>query len=446
MRVSIIGTGYVGLVTGACLADRGHHVVCVDSDASKVESITRAVSPFHEPGLDALLTKHSGKSLHATTNLEEAVLDSELTLIATGTPFDGKTIDLTAVKQATRQIGAALKKKRPYHVVVVKSTVVPGTTDRVVLPILEEYSRKKAGTDFGVGMNPEFLSEGQAIDDFMFPDRIVCGGIDARTIAAIDELYSSFKDCPRLHTGNATAEFIKYTSNSLLATMISFANEIANLCATVPGVDAMEVMRGLHLAREFTFVDPHGKRSTAGISSFLSPGCGFGGSCFPKDVKALSSWGNETGQETSLLNAVLRVNAEQPGRVIAKVESTLGSLQGKNVAVLGLAFKPGTDDVRESPAFPIIDQLLARGAIIRAFDPIANRAANAVMGARKVQICDSLQSALENANAVIVVTRWPEFRVLPRLLRAMNPRPLLMDTRRMLDKSSYTPYLGVGLG
>ncbi len=446
MRVSIIGTGYVGLVTGACLADKGHHIICVDSDRSKVDHIARGDAPFHEPGLDTLLRKHVGSSLHATTDLAAAVQDSDLTILATGTPFDGQSIDLSAVKQASRQVGEALANKRSYHAVVVKSTVVPGTTDSVVLPILEQASGRRAGSDFGVGMNPEFLSEGQAIDDFMIPDRIVLGGIDDRTIAAVEGIYASFADTPKLRTSNATAEFIKYASNSLLATLISFSNQIANLCSTTKGVDAMEVMRGVHLARELNVrVEGHA-RVTAGITSFLSPGCGFGGSCLPKDVKALAAWGARAGEETGLLDSVLRINHAQPARLVTITERALGTLAGRSVAVLGLAFKPGTDDMRESPAVPIIDHLLARSAKVRTFDPVAYRQGALVLKGRPLNMCESMAEAIEGVDAVIIVTRWEQFRAVPDMLRKMRPSPLLVDGRRMFDRAEYSPYVGIGLG
>lgn len=447
MKVSIIGTGYVGLVTGACLAEKGHRVICVDTEAAKVDAITHGKAPFHEPGLDALLQRHVGRLLFATTDLRAAVLDSELTLLATGTPFDGRTIDLAYVRQATRQVGEALRDKAGYHVVAVKSTVVPGTTDTVVRPILEEASGKLAGRDFGVGMNPEFLSEGSAIDDFMLPDRIVIGGIDERTQDVQYELYAAFAGTPVVRTSNATAEFIKYSSNALLATLISFSNEIANMCATVPGVDAAEVMRGVHLMRELQPRGTDGARVQAGISSFLFPGCGFGGSCLPKDVKALAAWGAQRGQEACLLDAVLRINQGQPERMVELIERALGSLSGKRAAVLGLAFKPGTDDVRESPAFPIIAALTGRGATVGAFDPVAAETAAAVLAGRPgVSICPSLDAALEGADVAVLVTRWEDFRPLPTLLARMSPRPLLLDCRRMLDKAAYAPYAGVGLG
>ena len=447
MRVSIIGTGYVGLVTGACLCEKGHEVVCVDKDARKVDVIAEAKAPFHEPGLDELLERHVGRLLSATTDLRAAVMGSDLTLLAIGTPFDGRHIDLTYVREASREVGAALKDKAGYHVVAVKSTVVPGTTDGVVLPILEEASGKRAGVDFGVGMNPEFLSEGSAVEDFRYPDRIVIGGIDRRSQAVQEELYAGFAGTPVLCTSNATAEFIKYTSNSLLATLISFSNEIANLCATVPGVDAAEVMRGVHLMRELQHRLPDGARKAAGINSFIFPGCGFGGSCLPKDVKALAAWGSARERATPLLDAVLTVNHGQPRKMVDMVEAALGGLAGKKAAVLGLAFKPGTDDVRESPAFPIIAELTGRGAMVRAYDPVARETGGAVLRDRTgVAIVDSLDEALADADTAILVTRWEDFRGLPDLLARRSPGALLVDGRRMLDPQAYAPYAGVGLG
>ena len=446
MRVSIIGTGYVGLVTGACLCEKGHSVVCVDTDRRKVEVIAQAKAPFHEPGLDALLERHVGGLLSATTDLRAAVQGSDLTLLAIGTPFDGRHIDLTYVREAARQVGAALRDKAGYHVVAVKSTVVPGTTDGVVLPILEEASGKRAGADFGVGMNPEFLSEGSAVEDFRHPDRIVVGGIDRRSQDVQAELYRDFADTPILCTSNATAEFIKYGSNALLATLISFSNEIANLCATVPGVDAAEVMRGVHLMRELQHRLPDGERRPAGINSFIFPGCGFGGSCLPKDVKALAAWGASRERSTPLLDAVLTVNHGQPRVMVDMVERALGGLRGRKAAVLGLAFKPGTDDVRESPAFPIIAELIDRGAAVRAYDPVANGTGGALLaGKAGVAVAASLDEALAGADTAILVTRWEDFRALPEMLAQISSRPLLVDGRRMLDRAAYAPYLGVGL-
>lgn len=442
MKVSIVGSGYVGLVTGASLADRGHRVWCIDSDPSKVEAISRGAAPFHEPGLDALLKRRAGRELRATTDLPAAVLDSDLTMLAVGTPFDGRAIDLGPIREAAREVGAALAKKSGYHVAVVKSTVVPGTTDGVIRGILEEASGRRAGPDFGLSMNPEFLSEGRAIEDCMAPDRIVLGGMDERTIGVLEELYAPFEG-PRVRTSNPIAEFIKYTSNSLLATLISFSNEIARLCESVPGVDAIEVMRAVHLMRELT-QPAAGPGSPAAIISFLLPGCGFGGSCLPKDVRALSAWAGEKQLATPVLGAVMEVNRGRPGRVVEQLEASLGTLRGKAVAVLGLAFKPDTDDTRESPAFPIIDGLLSRGAAVRAHDPVANAAARPRLS-REVTLCDTLPDAVRGVDAIVIVTRWEQFKALPELLRIARPDALVFDARRVLDPSSCPRYGGVGL-
>jgi UDPglucose 6-dehydrogenase len=352
MRVSIVGTGYVGLVSGACLADNGHDVVCVDVDRAKVERIQRGESPIHEDGLGNLLRRHIGRNFRATTDLRDAVLGTELTVVAVGTPFDGEADRPRAVREATRQIGAVLRDKDAYHVVVVESTVVPGTTDAVVRPLLEEASGKQAVRDFGVGMNPEFLTEGVAVREFQCPDQIVLGGIDQRTIARLEELYAAFPDVPWVRTNNKTAEMIKYASNSVLATLISFSNEIAGLRTALGGVD--NVMRGVHLARDFTTRLPDGRAIAAPITSFLEAGCGFGGSCLPKDVAALAAQGREANASMRLLSAVLEINRGQPRRMLELLSRHFPSLNGVRVTVLGLAFKPDTDNVRESPALPIV--------------------------------------------------------------------------------------------
>jgi len=277
MKVSVAGTGYVGLVSGVCLAELGHDVVCVDIDKDKVEKINSAIPPIYEKGLEALLKKNtaSGK-LTAVTDLKSAVLNSDITLIAVGTPFDGERIDLTYIKSVSEEIGKAIAEKSSYHVVVVKSTVVPGTTDDVVLPIIEKASGKKLGIDFSVGMNPEFLKEGEAIVDFMYPDRIVYGASDSKGLSSIRTLYDVFPDVTKLETDNRTAEMIKYTANSLLATMISFSNEIANLCA-ITGVDVTQVTKGVHLDKRLSPILEDGTRITPSITTYIEAGCGFGG-------------------------------------------------------------------------------------------------------------------------------------------------------------------------
>ena len=445
MKVSIIGTGYVGLVTGACFAEVGHDVVCVDVDRDKVDRINRGETPIYEVGLEDLLRRHVGKRLRATTDLRAAILASEVTFIAVGTPFDGEHIDLTYIRQAARDIGAALRDKREYHVVVVKSTVVPGTTDDVVRPVLEEASAKRAGVDFGVGMNPEFLTEGVAVGDFMEPDRIVVGGIDDRTTDVLAKLYASFPNVPIIRTNNKTAEMIKYTSNAVLAALISFSNEIGNLCARLGGVDIADVMRGVHAARYFTTPMKDGPSVVAPITSFLYAGCGFGGSCLPKDVKALVAHGEAAGQPMPLLDTVIKINSRQPQKIIEILERNFASLDGLRVCVLGLAFKPDTDDMRESPAIPIVRELLARGAVVSAFDPVAMEAARRVLPAERVRFMENLQSALQEIDAAVLVTSWEIFRKIPDIVRKIEPPPLIVDGRRMLEKRLVARYAGIGL-
>lgn len=444
MRISVVGTGYVGLVGAVGFAENGHDVVCVDIDAAKVDAINAGQSPIHEEGLDDLLLSNIGTNLRASTNLADAVLNSELSLIAVGTPFDGDKIDLSYIREVSRQIGEVLAGKDDYHVVVVKSTVVPGTTDDVVLPILEEASGKKAGQDFGVGMNPEFLREGVAVDDFMNPDRIVLGGIDDRTRDVLARAYTSFKDAEIVRTSNKTAELIKYTANSLLATMISFSNEIANLCTAVGEVDVVDVMRGVHLDKRLTPLNGEGHRVWPGFVSYLESGCGFGGSCFPKDVKALISHGESLGEPMSLLKSVIDINDSQPGKVVELLDQHFPSLEGVRIAVLGLAFKPGTDDMRESPAISIVNELIARNADLSAFDPVAREEAEKIFDGNRIRYGETVGETIEGAEALVILTRWNLFETLPDMLSGKDDQPLVIDARRMLDASSTSRYDGIG--
>ena len=444
MKVSVIGTGYVGLVSGVCLAAKGHEVVCVDMDATKVSRINAGDPPIYELGLEDLLKRHIGQNLHATTDLAQAVADSEISLIAVGTPFDGSAIDLSYIREVARQIGAVLRDKSAYHVVIVKSTVVPGTTEETVLPILEEASGKRAGPDFGVGMNPEFLREGEAINDFMEPDRIVLGGIDERSIAALDELYGGFPEVDKVRTNPRTAEMIKYTANSLLATLISFSNEIGNLCAQV-GVDVVEVMEGVHLDKRLSPILADGTRVNPASLTYLAAGCGFGGSCFPKDVKALIAYGENEGHSMALLKSVIHVNEAQPQKMLALLHKHFPDLKGRRITVLGMAFKPGTDDIRESPSLPVTQQLLDAGAIVTGFDPIAREEAQKVFGDRVV-FREDLADALSDAEAVLLMTRWPQFEQLSELVTNLLAPPLVIDGRRMLARTAFSRYEGIGLG
>lgn len=442
MKISIIGTGYVGLVTGACLAECGHDVTCVDVDPGKVEMINSARSPIHEKGLSELMERHVGRRLRASTDLAAAVAASDVTFIAVGTPAADGKIDLSYVEAAASEIGGALRHKAGYSTVIVKSTVIPGTTVGVVRAALERASGKIAGQGFGLGMNPEFLTEGTAVSDFSYPDRLVLGGIDARTHDVLRELYSGFdKAVPRIVTSPTTAEMIKYASNAVLATMISFSNEIARLCRAVGNVDAADVMRGVHQAGYFT-TRIGGERVTAPIVSFLEPGCGFGGSCLPKDVTALIGQGREKGLTLNLLRSVLDVNKGQIDEIMRLIRRHFASLQGVTVTILGIAFKPDTDDVRESPAFPIIRKLKMEGARVTAYDPVART--NGHEDLTDVDLAESLREAVANAQVVILVTRWKEFSQLAGLLKELGRRPLVVDGRRVLDPEAFAHYEGIG--
>jgi UDPglucose 6-dehydrogenase len=442
MKVSIIGTGYVGLVTGACLAEYGHDVTCVDVNPAKFEMINSGRSPIYEKGLPELMERHIGRRLRASTDLAAAVAEADVTFIAVGTPAADGKIDLSYVEAAASEIGGALRHKTGYSTVIVKSTVIPGTTVGVVRAALELASGKIAGQGFGLGMNPEFLTEGTAVADFSYPDRLVLGGIDARTHGVLRELYSGFDEAvPRIMTGPTTAEMIKYASNAVLATMISFSNEIARLCSAVGDVDATDVMRGVHQAAYFT-TRLGDKRIAAPIVSFLEPGCGFGGSCLPKDVTALIGQGREKGVALNLLQSVLDINRGQIDEIMSLIHRRFASLQDVPVTILGIAFKPDTDDVRESPAFPIIRRLKSEAARLTAYDPVARP--NGHEDLIGVNLVGSLPEAIADAKVVVLVTRWAEFSELADLLNVLDKHPLVVDGRRALDPKAFTQYEGIG--
>lgn len=445
MRISVIGAGYVGIVSGVCLADKNHKVVCVDVDEAKINKISRGIAPIYERGLEDLLKKNIHVNLKATTDLRQAVMDTEASLITVGTPFDGKRIDLTQIKDVSRHIGEALKEKGSYHLIVVKSTVTPGTTDDIVVPILENTSRQRVGLDFGVGMNPEFLREGVAVDDFMKPDRIVLGAVDSKSLDSMEKIYQSFTNVDILRTNNRTAEMIKYTANSLLATLISFSNEIANLSAAIGDIDVTEVMQGVHLDKRLSPISENGKRIMPPIIEFLKAGCGFGGSCFPKDLKALIAHGEKLGRPMKLLESVVQINQQQPQQVLLLLKKHFHSLKGIRVAILGLAFKPGTNDMRESPAIPIVADLLFQKAKIKAYDPVANREAAKIFGNHEIEFCNSLDETINDAEAILLLTCWDEFERIPEFLNKIDQPPLVIDGRRMLDKRKIKRYEGIGL-
>lgn len=415
MKVSIIGTGYVGSVSAACFADLGHEVICIDIDEEKVKQINAGTAPIWEEGLDDLLAKYTQKSLIATTDYDYAVQNSDASFICVGTPSDEDgNIDLSIVKAASASLGKAIAKKEHYHVVVVKSTVVPETTEKVVLPLVEEYSGKKTGKDFGIAMNPEFLREGKAVYDFMHPDKIVVGAIDERSGFVVSELYRGL-DCEITHTNPRTAEMIKYVNNSFLATKISFANEVGNICKQL-GIDTYEVMDAV--GTDFRIE-----------RQFLNSGAGFGGSCFPKDVKAIIGKANEIGYAPQLLEAVVDVNDRQPLKMLELLQKKIRSLKGKRIAVLGLAFKNDTDDIRESRSIPVIFELLKQGADIAAYDPMAEESMKKLFP--EITYCKNSSEALKEAEGCLIMTEWSEFRNLDKEFEAMANR-VVIDGRHLI--------------
>ena len=438
MKVTIVGTGYVGLVTGACLTRLGHQVVCVDTDTRRVELIARGEPPFHEPGLPELLRAGlDAGSFAITSRIDEAMAGSALSILAVGTPPRGEQIDLTAITAAAGDVGRTLAKAGGYHVVTVKSTVVPGTTEHVVGKAVTAASGMAVG-EFGLCMNPEFLREGTAVDDFMRPDRIVIGATDARAAAVLAELYRGF-DCPKLVTSLHNAELIKYASNALLATMVSFSNEIAALCESVPGLDEETVMAGVHLDRRWQT----GGKSGPGILTYLRAGIGFGGSCLPKDVDALRTFASERRVPTPFLDAVVGVNRARPGRVTALLDGALGGLRGRTVAVFGLAFKPGTDDLRDSPALALIRALGDAGAVVRAWDPM-------IRSVDGLTVAAGPEAALGGADAAVIATAWPELATLDwHVLTRPMRRRVILDGRgalRGVDLPDDVTVLRIGVG
>ena len=415
MKIAVVGTGYVGLVLGACLAENGNTVACVDKDAEKVATLRAGRIPLYEPGLEEMVRRnHADERLSFTTELATAVRSSEVVFIAVGTPQgeDGSA-DLTHVLDVARAVGRAITK---YTVIVDKSTVPVGTAKRVQATIAAETTQP-----FSVVSNPEFLKQGAAVEDFMKPDRVVIGveAGDERAAALMKELYGPFTrtGAPIMMMDTASAELSKYAANSILASRISFMNEVANLCELV-GADVDQVRRAIGSDRRIG-------------SSFLFPGVGYGGSCFPKDVKALAKSARDHGYDFRILQAVESVNDRQKERLVAKMLAYFGSLKGKTIAVWGLAFKPRTDDMREAPAIVIIEGLLAEGAIVRAHDPEATNTAKSLFGNR-IAFCSKSYDALEGADALAVVTEWNTFREPDfKLMRERMRSPVVFDGRNI---------------
>lgn len=430
MHIAVIGTGYVGLVTGACFAEFGVDVTCVDIDAEKIARLSSGEMPIYEPGLEQLVTKNmqSGR-LQFTTDIKQAVQQALVIFLAVGTPpkSDGSP-DLSFVEAAADSVAEHMT---GYKVLVTKSTVPIGTGELLRRRIREKYPR----LNFGVVSNPEFLREGAAINDFMRPDRVVIGSRDEEAIAIMRDLYRPLYliEAPFVITSLEAAELTKYAANAFLATKISFINEIANLCESI-GCDVHDVARAIGMDRRIG-------------SKFLHPGPGFGGSCFPKDTQAFASVARDFGRDSLIVDAVIEVNRRQRLAMLPKIEKLVGGLEGKTIAVLGLAFKPETNDMREAPSLEIIAGLLKSGAMVRAYDPVAMLEAAEILP--EVNYADDEYTAVTNADALVFVTEWNQFRALDmRRIRDLMRSPRIADLRNIYEPADMRElgfeYVGVG--
>jgi len=420
MNVAIIGTGYVGLVTGACLADFGHSITCVDSAASRIEALGRRELPIYEPGLGEIVWRNvAAGRLRFSTDLGSAIRSSTVLFVAVGTPegYNGEA-DLSQVAGVAAELARHLD---GYRVIATKSTVPVGTGAWLREEVARHLPRP---VDFDIVANPEFLREGSAVNDFLRPDRIVIGTSSERAAAIMREIYRPLYliETPIVVTDVESAEMIKYASNAFLAVKIGFMNEIANLCDRV-GADVHVVAKGMGLDKRIG-------------SKFLHPGPGYGGSCFPKDTRALAALGAARGARQRLVEAAIDVNARQRQVIVEKIERALGGVAGRRIAVLGLAFKPNTDDVRESPAIQVCRQLASGGAAVRAFDPVAGAHAAAALrdAAATISFPAGAYEAIDGAEALVIMTEWNEFRGLDlHRVRALMSSPNIIDARNVLD-------------
>ena len=432
MELSVIGSGYVGTTIAACFAELGHHVVNVDIDEEIVSMINDGNAPIHEDGLADLIASHAGADgagrLRATTDYD-AILDTDVTFLCLPTPSRGDgSIDLSIMEMGAETLGQTLQKKDGWHTIIVKSTVVPLTTEDVITPVLRGESGKTPGEDFGVGMNPEFLREGTAVGDFLHPDKVVLGANDKRTA---DDMYSVFEPlvkregCPVVETGTREAEMIKYANNGFLAAKISLMNDIGNICKEF-GIDVYEVADSIGLDDRIS-------------DQFLQSGVGWGGSCFPKDTAAIIAAAESRGYRPPMLNAAVEVNDLQPQRLLSLLDAHV-DIVDKRAAVLGLAFKPGTDDTRSSRAIPVIEGLRERGASVAAYDPVATN--NMRETFPDVEYTESAVAALQDAHGCVVVTGWDEFAALDEEFDEMAD-PIVIDGRRVVSRRDGITYEGL---
>jgi UDPglucose 6-dehydrogenase len=432
--VSILGTGFIGLCSAACFADKDIKVLASTHNEKKAKMINEGKAPFYEADLQEMMDdikKDKPELLQCLLDPVKAVLETDISMITQGTPMrEDKSINLGYIESTAREIGEALKQKDSYHLVVVRSTVVPGTTRNLVGKIITDVSGKVPGKEFGLCMQPEFLAEGRSIEDTLKPDRIVIGSFDQKSGDMLQEFYEYFygnhlENCPILRMNLESAELVKYGNNCLLSTKISYANEFANFAQLVPNVDIVQVMKGVGLDYRLNH-------------RFLGAGVGFGGSCFHKDVNAIKAWSKSKGYTSRLLEAVLGINDDQAIKIVDMAEELSGKLTGKRVTLLGLSFKPGTDDMREAPSIRVVDELTKRGVTnIIGYDPKAGETAKEEFGA-KIQYAESVEEALKDSNCALLITDWDEFkRLKPDDFKKHMKSANLIDGRRIFDYETF---------
>ena len=434
-KVSILGTGFIGLCSATCFANKDIMVLASTHNEKKANMINKGIAPFYETNLQEMMHDIKAKNpelLQCLTDPVKAVLETDISMITQGTPMrEDKSINLGYIESTAREIGEALKQKDKYHLVVVRSTVVPSTTRNMVGKIIAETSGKESGKDFGLCMQPEFLKEGNSIFDTLKPDRIIIGEIDERSGMMLQEFYEYFygdhlKNCPIKRMNLESAELVKYGNNCLLATKISYANEFANLAELVPNVDVVQVMEGVGLDYRINH-------------RFLNAGVGFGGACFHKDVNAITKWSRSKGYVSKILEAVLERNDLRAIRIVDIAEGLIGKLESKKVTLLGLSFKPGTDDMREAPSIRVVKELLRRNVTnIVGYDPKAKESAEEAIG-DKISYAKSIEEALKDSECALLITEWDEFKNLtPNDFKKYMKAPNLVDGRRIYNYDEFS--------
>ena len=438
LKINILGTGYVGLISGVCLSKKGHDVTCFDNDKTIVSLLNKAIPTIYEKDLEEELKKvvKNKKFRAIVQDPSISIIDCDIILVAVGTPTKKNKIDLSYIKNVSAQIGLELRNSNKFVSVIIKSTVVPSTTDKIVKKIIEKKSGKKLG-QFGLGMNPEFLREGNAMEDFMNPDRIIIGHDDNKTKLLMEKMYDPW-ECDKIFVNCRTAEMIKYVNNSLLATQISTVNEYSNISNKIGKIDFNSVMNAVHLDSRWSPILSNGERIRPKIIDYLIPGAGFGGSCFPKDIKALSSLAESIGAKSKILDSVIEVNNNQPKQVIDRLKKEILTFKKKKILLLGLSFKPGTDDVRDSISLKLIELLLRESALVYATDPISIEKVKKKHNDQAINFIEDWQNHLGKSDIIILATAWPEYiEITSPRNKSLLEKKIIFDCRNLLLKEDF---------